>query len=206
MSRSFCYRCHRAKVNCLCDHIKPQDNQISVILLQHPDEVSHARGSGVILKLGLSQLTCWVGEDFSEHEGLRLITEQNQGRIALLYPGEQACNLDQGLPASQPQVLIVIDASWRKAYRIYQLCPMLQLIPKVSFDDQRQSNYRIRKAPAQGQLSTVESVVTALRLLEGKPQGYSQLIQVFEAMIDRHIECMGESTYQRNYSGDEPGE
>jgi len=119
--------------------------------------------------------------------------------MLLLYPSEQATELrvEQGVDI---KYLLVIDATWRKARRIWEKNPCLHSLKTVRLKQDMSSNYRIRKAPQIGYLSTVESIVGALRVLEQQPQGYKPLLQLFDEMIDFQIRSMGSDIYKENYS------
>ncbi len=198
MSREVCYTCRRAKVACLCKRIEKQTNRISVTVLQHPDEVNNPKGSAIIAKLGLKEYQCWVGEDFTQHRGLSELLKTVADDVLLLYPAEQAEVLLAGR-AEQVKHLLIIDATWRKARRIWECNPQLKLLRCAKLAADRSSNYRIRKVPQAGYLSTIESVVEALRVLEGKADAYQPLLQLFDEMIDYQIQSMGSEVFERNY-------
>jgi len=201
MSRAFCYQCNRAKVACLCGRIKVEANQLHIIVLQHPQEAKQPKGSAIIAELGLRQYQCWRGEDFTGHPQLNRLLQQQGDKTALLYPAEGAEILDQtGLNRLPPlKYLILIDATWRKAEKIWQLNPGLHGLPRFKLPPGNDSNYRIRKSPAAGYLSTIESMVQALRIMENKPGAYQPLLDLFDEMIGFQIEKMGQRTYRRNY-------
>jgi len=206
MSREVCYCCRRAKVACLCGRIEKQANTIEIIILQHPDEVSNPKGSAIIAKLGLQQYQCWVGEDFTDHRELNKLIENAAHEMLVLYPAEQAEDLRPGLPRLKAPVkyCLIIDATWRKARRIWQSNPQLHSLRCAKLMTDKDSNYRIRKVPQQGYLSTVESVVEGLRLLEDQPLAYQPLLMLFDEMIDYQIQSMGRQVFERNYD-DEAG-
>ena len=202
MSRAFCYQCHRAKVACLCGRIEKQPNQIKLIVLQHPDEASNKKATAIIAELGLQQYQRWVGEDFTEHGELKQLLENKQGKLAVLYPADNAEKLDvqiESTAATSIEVLIIIDGTWRKAHKIWQLNPQLHQLKVLTFNEVRSSDYRIRKEPEVGCLSTVESIVFALRILERNTQAYQGLLDLFIEMVDFQIGKMGERTYEQNY-------
>jgi DTW domain-containing protein YfiP len=198
MSREFCYNCHRAKVACLCDRIEKQINRVNVIVLQHPDEANNPKGSAIIAKLGLKQYKCWKGEDFSQNRAFKELIDTVAEDILLLYPSEQATELCVA-EATNIKYLLVIDATGRKARRIWEKNPCLHSLKTARLAQNISSNYRIRKAPRTGYLSTVESIVVALRELELQPQAYKPLLQLFDEMIDFQIKNMGSETYKENY-------
>jgi len=201
MSRVVCYQCHRAKVACLCNRIKKHQNQVEVIVLQHPDEANNPKASAIIAELGLEHYQCWVGEDFSQHEGFQRLIVGNTESIVLLYPAEGAIELNNEGGSDQRSIkhLIVIDATWRKARKIWALNAGLHLLKTYRLVTGKGSSYRIRKIPKEGYLSTVESVVEGLRVLESGVEGYQALLDLFREMIDFQIEKMGERTWKENY-------
>ncbi len=210
MPREFCYQCRRAKVTCLCGRIEKQPNGIKIIVLQHPDEVKNPKGSAIIAELGLQQYEHWIDEDFSEYKKLEQLLDEQADGIAILYPGEQAQKLTDeaqaimncaGMGSGEKSIrtLLLIDATWRKAKKIWESQPLLQALPAFELRSENSSNYRIRKVPKEGYLSTVESVVAALRLLEQRPEAYQSLLDLFDEMVDFQIEKMGKHTYEKNY-------
>lgn len=188
---------------CLCGRIEKQANQVRLIVLQHPDEASNKKATAIIAELGLQQYQLWQGEDFTQHVGLSCLLADKKNKVGVLYPPEGAELLVEGLPArAEIEYLIVIDATWRKARKIWQLNPQLHSLRVLTFANSRSSDYRIRKEPEAGFLSTVESIVYALRMLEGSPQAYQVLLDLFGEMIDFQIEQMGEDIYKQNYPTD----
>lgn len=203
MSRAFCYQCHRASVACLCGRIEPQQNQVRVVVLQHPDESSHARGSAIIAELGLQQYTRWVGEDFTAHVPLQQLLQAHENEradeLVLVFPAEQAQSLQQVKAEKPVKTLLFIDASWRKARKIWQINPQLQRLNCCYLEPSQPSAYRIRKVPRPGYLSTLESIVEALRIVEDAPTAYQPMLELFTEMIDFQIEQMGAQTYKKHY-------
>ena len=202
MSRAYCYLCRRAKITCLCGRIDKQPNDIPVYVLQHPDETSNPKGSAIIAELGLKQYQCWVGEDFRLHEGLNELLSKNDSGVIVLYPADNAELLsDDRIKTSGENIkaLLVLDGTWRKAKKIWELNPQLHKLPQYRLPQNHKTEYRIRKAPQEDYLSTLESIVAALRVIERSPGAYKPLLTLFTEMIDFQINKMGEQTYMNNY-------
>ncbi|UXJ54503.1 tRNA-uridine aminocarboxypropyltransferase [Pseudomonas citronellolis] len=193
MSRARCERCLRPAGHCLCALIPRLDNRTRVLLLQHPSEAGHALNTARLAALGLANAELRVGEDFSD---LDLSGED----AWLLFPGENAIPPAElaTRPASRPRLLVVPDGTWRKARKLLHLNPNLAALPRVVLPEGLTSRYRLRKAPAEGALSTIEAVVHALNALDA-PQSFDALLRPFEALIDGQIAAMGEETFQRNH-------
>jgi len=164
--------------------------------------VNNPKGTGIIAELGLQKYQKWIAEDFSQHNELISYITENVAQTAVLYPIEEAIVLTEetrGMETFRLKTLIVIDATWRKAKKMWELQPLLQNLICLRLTNEQISNYRIRKVPKDGYLSTIESVVVALRLLEDRQQAYKPLIDLFSEMIDFQINQMGEETYKKNY-------
>ena len=202
MSRARCERCLRPEGHCLCALIPRLDNRTRVLLLQHPSEVGHALNTARLAALGLANAELRVGEDFSD---LDLSGED----AWLLFPGEGALELAElaARPTPRPRLLVVPDGTWRKARKLLHLNPNLAALPRVVLPQGLSSRYRLRKAPAEGALSTIEAIVHALDALDA-PQSHAALLRPFEALIEGQIAAMGEETFQRNHQRElkSPGE
>ncbi len=197
MPRTTCSQCLRPQALCYCHLIQQQRAGIDLVILQHPQEAKHPLNSARIAKLGISNCQLWVGEDFSEHQDLQQVLAEKA--CYLLFPGSSAQDSAQVLAGQKPEVIIILDGTWRKARRIYYCNRQLQQLPAIILNDTGRSNYRIRKVPGDNALSTVEATVTLLRQVCGCPHAHSSLITAFEWMIDQQIHHMGEGTWQKNY-------
>lgn len=207
MSRAYCYQCYRPATSCLCSKIKPVENKPGVIILQHKDEVRHPIGSAIIADLSLKNCTRYVGEDFSFNQELNQILVNDLKKVFLVFPAEAALPLSSFKQDHVTEddvlnqyVFIFIDASWRKARKIRHLSTNLHKLRAIELDKLEESNYRIRKEPGPGLVSTLESIVSLLSCLESDPEKYQPLSDVFNEMIDSQVERMGNETYQRNYT------
>ena len=205
MSRSYCYQCFRAEDACLCGWAVRIDNSINVIVLQHPDEVKNAKGSAVIAKLCLEHYQCWQGEDFSLHHEINQLIATSSDKICVLYPSESSVLIEDclhnntGANINNIEYVIFIDATWRKAKKIWQLSKNLHHLTTVKLDVANQSNYRIRKVPADGYLSTVEAITNCLAYIDQDLEKYQPMLDLFDEMIDYQIKKMGKSVYESNY-------
>ncbi|MNZ33262.1 DTW domain protein [compost metagenome] len=196
-ARPRCPRCERPVAHCLCALIPSLDSRTRVLILQHPSEVGHALNTARLAVLGLENAELMVGECFEPQDW------QRPGyQPCLLFPGEQVQSLAELAERSvtEPCLLIVPDGTWRKARKLLHVNPELAALPRVVLPEGLSSRYRLRKAPAEGALSTIEAVVHALNALEA-PANFDALLRPFEALIDGQIAAMGEETYRRNHGG-----
>ncbi|KAM1228190.1 hypothetical protein ACFX2J_007314 [Malus domestica] len=88
----------------------------------------------------------------------------------LLFPSEEAVSVGD-LEAMDIKVknLIVLDGTWSKAKRI-----------------------EVRLQPKPGFLSTIESIVYALKAVGDSPEGLDNLLDVFRSMVEDQIRCKEE--------------
>ncbi|WP_158224579.1 DTW domain-containing protein [Agaribacterium haliotis] len=181
MSRRHCPTCAYPLTNCLCAAVHPVVCRTQIDVLQHPREAKAAKNSVRLLKLCLKQqLRIWPGENADDFKTL-----QNElgsaANTALLYPGDSAAPLSALTHSSQQQAplrLLLIDATWRKAYKMWQLNPWLHTLPRYELCG-IDSNYE-RKTSIANALSSLECVRHALALLEPELE-LSALDHVFAA-------------------------
>ncbi|XP_022139763.1 uncharacterized protein LOC111010594 [Momordica charantia] len=116
-------------------------------------------------------------------------------KSVLLFPSENAFTVDCGVDGSDFDVnnLIVLDGTWAKAKRMYNENPWLRLLPHLKLDLEKISLYSdVRHQPKIGFLSTIESIVYALKLIGDNPEGLDSLLDVFESMIGDQRRCKDE--------------
>ena len=189
--RPTCPRCSRPLRTCLCGWVRPTANQVSVLLLQHPLEASHAKGSAALLHLSLPRCQREVGEQF---EPSILATWLGAaGQAVLLYPATEPSSGAAQAPATAwvppslaelPHLrLVVLDATWRKSRKMLHSNPLLAQLPRLSLQAPPPSRYSIRKAQQPHQRSTLEATVLALQHLEGDEMRYQPLLQAFEGFV-----------------------
>ncbi|MGL4318282.1 MAG: tRNA-uridine aminocarboxypropyltransferase [Pseudomonas sp.] len=199
MPRLRCERCTRPLERCLCALIPSLPSRSRVLILQHPDEQKHALNTARLAALGLQNAELKVGEVFAELP--QWLHPDYQA--CLLFPGEAAqvlpwrAGLDRDM---RPLLLVVPDGTWRKARKLLHLNPHLAALPRVCLPPGLASRYRLRKAPGEGALATIEAIVAALELQEA-PASFTTLLRPFEALIEGQIAAMGADTYQRNHGG-----
>ena len=153
------------------------------MILQHPLEVGNAKNSARLLHLSVAGSALLVGEAF-DPETLDTVLHLDGRTPVLLYPatpGEAAVPCPT-LPASRLR-LVVLDATWRKSRKMLYLNPALQRLPRLALNEAAPSNYRIRKAHAPHQLSSLEAAAHALAQIEGAGERYRPLLAAFDGFI-----------------------
>lgn len=195
VKRALCPNCLKASSACICSTIKSIDNVHHLHILQDPSEEKKALGTARILKLSLNNVQLTIGEVFNEQD----FDIQN---CYLLFPSEDAipaASLTEVTGFNKESQFILLDGSWKKAYKLLMSNDFLQALPKVSINITSKSNYRIRKSPREDGFSTVEAGFYLLSQLENNTEKFMPLLKSFEYMIDYQISQMPAEIYQRHY-------
>lgn len=199
MSR-YCSTCGKAGKACLCEWIESLTSNVELVILQHPSEQHKPMGTARILSLSLPNCRVFVGENFAQHNELRSLLNEPDVRHFVLYPSESSQLVTKMAisPQRDKVRVILLDGTWKKAYKMYQLAPCLHSLPALHLPTDLKGHYRIRKAPSENSLSTVEAGYHLLTLLEPQ-RNFSPLIAAFEQMIAFQIAQMPEGVFERNY-------
>ncbi|MGC8385407.1 tRNA-uridine aminocarboxypropyltransferase [Pseudomonas aeruginosa] len=198
MPRIRCERCARPASHCLCALIPSLPSRTRVLVLQHPSEVGHALNTAGLAVLGLCNAELRVGERFAEE------TWRVPGyRACLLFRRAGACaGRDGRRGRRRAPPAGGAGRHLAQARKLLHLNPALAALPRVSLAEGMASRYRLRKAPGEGALSTIEAIAAALDELEA-PRTHEALLKPFDALIEGQIAAMGEDTYRRNHLSQE---
>jgi DTW domain-containing protein len=192
MPRPTCPTCLRAQSACMCRWITPTLHSVRVLILQHPMEVTQAKGSGQLLHLSLQRNQLLVGEQFDALQSQTVLAHQ---RAILLYPS--TCTDTSLLPAAvvpsewlqdpASLCLVVLDATWRKSRKMLHHNLWLQQLPRMALHAPPASRYHIRKAHHAHQLSTLEATCAALAQLEGQANLCAPLLSAFDGFVQQQL-------------------
>jgi len=211
--RKKCTVCDKALAACICQHITVIDSDIELIILQHPGEVKNAIGTARILNLSLPQCQIIVGENFTDNSQLNDILNDRTRQCYLLYPSEESIQVEALsftesnnvvnnsaiINNNMKRTFILLDGTWRKAFKMYQTSMNLQAIPAVRLSAEKESQYTIRQTSIEGGLSTVEAGYLLLSTLEKDTAKYQPLLTAFEYMINFQIAQMPAGLFNNNY-------
>jgi DTW domain-containing protein YfiP len=153
--------------------------------------------------LSLPKTRVLVGEDFTDNETLNRLLDDDI-ETSVLFPDERAIVLHSPRSSElgvSSKRFILIDGTWKKAYKIWQLSTNLHSLPLVKLPEDLQGDYRIRKAPSENSLSTVEAGYHLLSTIEPE-RDFSALLSAFKNMIDFQIQQMPPELYRKHYGND----
>ena len=193
--RAFCKQCNKALTACICASICVLDNQHFLHILQDPSEQNKAIGTARILQLSLSKVKLTVGQVFDP-------ADFDLTNTFLVFPSESSGsirNLQAAQEINDNSQFILLDGSWKKAYKLLMSNTFLQALPRVTLVVDEKSDYRLRKSPRKDGLSTVEAGYYLLSELSNDMQQFLPLLETFKKMIDFQISNMPAEVYEKNY-------
>ncbi len=168
-NREKCYKCYRPKSSCMCEHINAVDTKTKFVILMHPKEFKKVKNNtGFFTHLSLSNSEVFIGIDFSEHNRINEIIATHESYI--LFPSSNAVNLsDESSNLNQnrdkPMAIFLIDSTWACTKKMFTLSQNLNKLKHMSFVTDVTSKYKIKEQPKSNYLSTIESTLVVLELL-----------------------------------------
>lgn len=167
--REKCYKCYRPKSSCMCEYINIIDTNTKFIILMHPKEFKKVKNNtGFFTHLSLSNSEVFIGIDFSEHKRINEIVATHESYI--LFPSSDAMDLteessDLSLSTDKPMAIFLIDSTWACTKKMFTLSKNLNQLKHMSFTTDVTSQYKIKEQPKSNYLSTIESTLVVLELL-----------------------------------------
>jgi DTW domain-containing protein YfiP len=187
--RLICEHCGYPQVTCLCSWVTPINSPIKIIILQHPTEAKHAKNTVRLLALGLNNIKILQGETANDFTELSKLVMHSTQQYHVCYPHAKSIAIEtlktpavsiQTQPLSLGHTLILIDASWRKALKMWHLNPWLHSLNSWHFANPPNNQYQIRHTTQKNSLSTLESVCYVLELIHNVD--CSSMYLLFEQM------------------------
>ena len=185
MTRAYCLKCDRPEKSCICHLVTVVDNDIHVVILQHPLEVKQSKGSVTLLHQSLTSSQVIVGENFSHNIEVQLLLEKYDQQCAVLYPSDNAILVsEENNDITPPKCLFILDGTWKKSYKMFMSNIWLQQLPHFTLANDIVGHYQIRKTTKKNALSSLEACCYALSVLEHQQEGlnrYQPLLVSFVA-------------------------
>ncbi|MEP6861470.1 MAG: tRNA-uridine aminocarboxypropyltransferase [Deltaproteobacteria bacterium] len=171
-----CPRCLLQQRVCLCAEIPTVATRTRIVIVRHHLEQHRSSNTARLAHLALPNSA------IVEHGGLGGLARLPDLTGAwLLYPlGEPLTET----PAAPPAQLVVLDASWSQARRMYRKLPGIRGLPVLRLPDGPMPVARLRESPEPGHVSTIEAIARALRLLEGDAAA-APLERLFDVAVER---------------------
>ena len=192
--REKCYNCYRPKSSCMCKYINKIETKTKFIILMHPKEFKKVKNNtGFFTHLSLSNSELFIGIDFTNHKQINKIISTHESYI--LFPSKDALNLSKENPkkfkkSDRDMAIFIIDSTWACTKKIFTQSENLKKLKHLSFVSQRVSEYQIKKQPESNYLSTIESTLLVLELLNSwrveniEEEEFNKFLTPFYKMIE----------------------
>lgn len=199
-NREKCYNCYRPKISCMCAYVNPIETKTKFIILMHPKEFKKVKnGTGHLTHLSLKNSKLFIGVDFTNHKEINEIISTCKSYI--LYPSKDALNIskqniDDESHVKKETAIFLIDSTWACSLKILRDSKNLQTLSHISFDSTRLSEFKIKEQPAEYCLSTIESILTILELLNKwnaeniEKKDLDKFLNPFYKMVEYQIKCI----------------
>jgi len=203
--RQRCYSCYRPKSSCMCSYINKIDTNTKFIILMHPKEFKKTKnGTGHFTHLSLTNSHLYVGVNFTNHNEINEIIATHDSFV--LYPSKDAINISNTNPSvansTKKMAIFLIDSTWACSLKMLKESKNLQNLKHISFSSTKLSQFKIKEQPAEYCLSTIESTLSVLELLNKhtienlSSKELNLFLTPFHKMVAYQLECI------ENESGD----
>lgn len=160
-----------------------------IVLLQHPAEEKRCLRTAPMLKLGLVEDKCLIykGKRFLKiNDELKEILESENS--LLLYPSRDSIDIENIPKDKGPYNILILDGTWQQAKAIYSNNPQLHKLQPIKLIPRDNSSYIIRTQPHEKCLSTLESAMEALSILENNEIYREDLVKPLNRLCQVQLE------------------
>jgi DTW domain-containing protein len=205
-----CPHCGKPLPLCICDSVRPIENRISLLILQHPQEQDRALGTArltarhfkdAVVKIGLSwpSLSKALGRPVRDPSRWAVLylgsakvsdLETDRDIVAINRKGEP--ETDQRGILGDIQGIVLLDGTWSQAKALWWRNAWMLKCRRIILDPKRPSRYgQLRREPRRDGLATIEAAAMLLAGLEKRPDIADTLNGSFERMLARYREVQG---------------
>jgi DTW domain-containing protein YfiP len=170
-------RCSRCLLqHCLCGDVPTIATRTRIVIVRHHLERFRASNTGRLAHFALPN------SEIVEHGG-----DCGSAKLPaldgmwLLFPEGPVTPVPIEEP---PRALVVLDATWSQARRMFRKLGALRGLPLLHLADAPMPAARLRESPAPGKVSTIEAIARALRVLESDASA-TPLERLFSLAVTR---------------------
>jgi DTW domain-containing protein len=181
--------------------MQPIDNQLSILILQHPREkkeplataaetVALLRHAALVVGLSWANLSHALGRPADpRHWGVLYLGSARPhafglGRDVIVVDRHGEPEGDQAGVLRNLEGAILLDGSWSEAKALWWRNPWLLKLQRLVLDPQHRSHYnRVRREPRREALSTIEAAGLLLARVEDRPEIETAMTAALDRMI-----------------------
>jgi len=134
----------------------------------HPKEFRKTKNNtGKITSLSLPNSEIHVGIDFTNNEKINALIHNSNNNCFVLYPSDTSIKLNYERVEEKGKniIIFIIDSTWPCSNKMLRLSQNINQLKKVSFEHTKISQYKFKTQPNELSLSTIESTLCILELL-----------------------------------------
>jgi DTW domain-containing protein YfiP len=164
---SHCPRCYQRREICICQILPTVTTRTEILILRHIWEAERPSNTGRLAALAMPNsriIPCGGGA----RTGLSPIDDEflRPPGTWLLWPDGTGTQSNES-ELKTPTRIVVIDATWCQARRLYRSMSVLQSLPRLVLPAPIRCRDRLREQHRSDGMSTIEAVAAAVAKLEG---------------------------------------
>ncbi len=181
---SHCPRCYQRREICICPILPTVETKTEFLILRHIWEAERPSNTGRLVALSMPNsriIPCGGGSRI----GLVPVDDellQAPGTWLLWPDGSGAETNPSNL--TPPARIVVIDATWQQARRLYGTMPVLRTMHRLALPAPIRSRSRLREQHRSDGMSTIEAVAAAVAKLEGA-EAARPLEELYDELVKR---------------------
>lgn len=173
-----CPRCLLQRRVCLCAEIPTIPTRTRIVILRHQRENHRSSNTGRLAHLALPNSV------IVEHGGIAGPAAMPPLEGAwVVFPAGPPREVS---PEPPPAQLVILDATWSQARRMFRKIDALRGLPVLRLPDAPAPAARLRSSPGEGMVSTIEAIARGLRLVEGEAPA-AALEALFQVAVERAV-------------------
>lgn len=199
--RGLCVTCLHPPLTCYCEEIQRFDSKIKFVILIHGREAKKRIATGRMSHLCLENSLLLDGYNYTNDQRVNDILNNPNYHCVILYPSSDATRIDslppneriRLFPREKELVIFVVDGTWITARKTLSRSENIKALPRICFEPQTPSRFRVRLQPKENFCSTLEAIHQTIELL-GETRGFDiqsrthdGLLNVFNKMVEQQI-------------------
>jgi DTW domain-containing protein YfiP len=163
----------------------------------HPKEYRKTKNTtGHLTQKSLENSHLFIGINFLKNRTIQTIISDSNNECFLLYPSNDAIKLNhEKLQSDKNIVVFIIDSTWACSRKILRENTFFKSMKKISFQHNLRSQFHIKTQPNIECLSTIESTLCVLELLNQQgieaieKSAMKTFLNPFNAMVKYQLAC-----------------
>lgn len=186
-----CPSCQVAEHACICAERPRLDSGVSFCLLMHAYEPLKPTNTGRLIADCLPDTYAFTWARTEVDPVLLALLNDLRYQPYVVFPGEyaqptqQVCEQIEAGQGRRP-LLIILDATWTQARKMFRKSPYLADVPVLSLQTEQLSRYRLRRSTRDDHLCTAE-VASACLQLAGDTAAAEALDGYFQRFTDAYL-------------------